>query len=219
MSPLRRRFESACRVAAAIALLGAGVVVGPAVAIAGVGCGDTMWTNAAGGLWDNGSNWSGGVPDGTKSACLPNLGGGYTVTLPSNDTAPVSYADYSALALVLQSGVTLTLQSDEVANGGLNTNTLTVTNDITVTSAVIKIGTGLAVHGTTVLASTSGTLHVDGTALVPGSITSSGSTNQSTRTSISVRLDRCWASSAYKQPRAVQQSTTEECGAFPPKVR
>src|SRR5437773_7922550 len=46
---------------------------------AGATC-DTSWASAASGFWDLPGNWTSGVPDGTKNACI-TLAGTYAVTV------------------------------------------------------------------------------------------------------------------------------------------
>jgi hypothetical protein len=68
-------------------------IVSPAVAC------DTSWTGGDGD-WTNAGDWSGGVPDSTKNACLP--AGSYTVSIAGESVA--------AKTLDVGAGVTLSLQ-------------------------------------------------------------------------------------------------------------
>jgi fibronectin-binding autotransporter adhesin len=152
-------------VAGAVAL-GLGVV-GVGSAHAAPTCTDS-WTNASGGSWDTGTNWStGSAPTSTDSVCI-TAAGTYTV-LVGNETISVANLTVGA------AGSTPTLQ---IGNGGSNEPHITVTGTAaTVAGGTISDGWGGSFGA--------GTLTNAGTFLVPstgynssytfGNVTNSGS--------------------------------------------
>ncbi len=73
---------------------------------------DVAWINPSGGAWSTGSNWSGGqVPGSADNAILPELGGGYTVSL---DVTPAS-----AGIEVAGADVTLDVNGQSITNSSV----------------------------------------------------------------------------------------------------
>jgi hypothetical protein len=97
---------------------------------------DTSWKSAASGFWDVAGNWTAGVPDNTKNACI-TLAGTYTVTVRGGRNA-------NGITLGGASGQqTLQLVGD-TANGGAS---LTLQNQGSASDGVLA-------HGRLVLTST-----------------------------------------------------------------
>ena len=101
------------------------------------------WSNAVGGSWSAAANWSpSGVPAAGDAVTLPNLGGGYAVTLDANA---------SIAALTLGSGATLQMASAD---------SLTYTGTSLHNDGTIVIGPTLA--NSFFIANTSDTLQIAG---------------------------------------------------------
>ena len=87
MSRIAPRKTGSTLLLAILAALATGALIGAGPALATGGC-DDSWTNAAGGLWDTGTNWSTGAPPiSTANACI-TLPGSYIVTA-GNETITV----------------------------------------------------------------------------------------------------------------------------------
>jgi hypothetical protein len=140
---------------------------------------DTSWT-AGSGDWANSANWSSGVPDSTKNACLP--AGAYTVT---------ARASTAALKLDIASGPTLVISNDtnnnqgalsagsDVTNAG--TIELTTINNCGGCSTTLSIASGSTLTNTGSLISDPGD---GGPRAISGSIDNQGTFNVNASTTL-----------------------------------
>ena len=83
------------------------------------------WTNAAGGSWATGSNWSGGLVPTAADDAVINLGAIFTVTVPAGTTPAASLTMATAgSVLALAPGATLAVPSVALTSGTIRGGTV-----------------------------------------------------------------------------------------------
>ena len=83
------------------------------------------WTNAAGGSWATGSNWSGGLVPTAADDAVINMGAIFTVTVPAGTTPAASLALATAgSTLALAPGATLAVPNVTLTSGAIRGGTV-----------------------------------------------------------------------------------------------
>jgi hypothetical protein len=130
-----------------------------AVSIIGKAFGTQIsWSNASGGNWSTGSNWSGGIVPGATDTALIMLDGTYTVTLDADTTvAGITLGGPSGRQTFSMTSRTLTVDGPFNINTNgkayVSSSTINGTGDITVsdTLAMITATINPAVHNSGVI--------------------------------------------------------------------
>src|SRR5205085_9956465 len=84
-------------------LIALAVLLGAPTASRGAGC-DTSWAAPVSGNFDSPSMWTGGTPTIGRTACLPDLGSRYTVTIRDGDNEAASLSIAHGVLVVLREG-------------------------------------------------------------------------------------------------------------------
>ncbi len=139
------------------------------------GSGQVFWTNASGGNWSDGANWSTGTPPAPTDTVFITLDGTYTVTLNTNTTvAFLTVGAGSGTQTLFQNTNTLTIDSAAlVLSGGTYSlsggGVLAGAGDLTISGALQWGGGSMSGTGmTTITPAGTATLVVDPKTLTNG---------------------------------------------------